>query len=36
MSIALTPIQEQLLERLVSPGRYGSAVEGTRCRITVA
>lgn len=27
MSIALTPIQEQLLERLVSTGRYGSATE---------
>ena len=27
MSIALTPIQEQLLERLVSTGRYGSAAE---------
>ncbi len=27
MSIALTPSQEQLLERLVSTGRYGSAAE---------
>jgi antitoxin ParD1/3/4 len=27
MSIALTPTQEQLLDRLVRTGRYGSAAE---------